>query len=67
MKGKTQVSANENQIVVYQPNETVWLDVLNDHEYGGRLSAIGRSNDEIGPKVFREYFRVKPGGMGKSR
>ena len=32
--------------------------VLNDHEYGGRLSAIGRSNDEIGPKVFREYFRV---------
>jgi hypothetical protein len=34
--------------------------VLNDHEYGGRLSAIGRSNDEIGPKVFREYFRVDP-------
>jgi len=68
--------------------------VLNDHEYGGWLSSIGRNDDEkednnrvraellralglafklkgmsedglideIGPKAFREYFRVDPRG-----
>ena len=29
--------------------------VLNDHVYGGWLSSIG-------PKAFREYFRVDPRG-----
>ncbi len=45
MQEQVKMNADENQIVVYQPNETVRLDVRLENEAVGELSREATSKD----------------------